>query len=117
MDIAIHSLESEIPFDIKFETKTEDFAFIDDEITEVLEQIIEAFDMTPADDIDYPEVFSRQREFLNSDDPIDQSRRIADATRILRNFPEIDPNSIDISIDEKNKLKLKFNLKTGLSYA
>lgn len=78
---------------------------------ELLEQIIEAFDMTPADDIDYPEIYSRQREFLNTEDAVDQTRRIADATRILRNFPEIDQNSIDITIDEKNKLAIKYKVK------
>lgn len=116
MDIAIENQNAEIPFDLKIEPKTGDFSFLEDEVTEVLQQVIEAFDMTPADDIDYPEIFSRQREFLNSSDPVDKQRRIADAHRILRNFPEIDPNTLDITINEDERLKLKFRLKTGIVY-
>lgn len=116
MNIAIESQSAEIPFNLKIDPKTKDFSFLEDEVTEVLQQVIEAFDMTPADDIDYPEIFSRQREFFNSSDPVDKQRRIADAYRILRNFPEIDPNTLDITINEDERLNLKFRLKTGIGY-
>ncbi len=61
-----------------------DFAI--DETDTTMSEVIEAFDMSIADDIDYPEIYSLQRQFANSDDPTDVQRRIMDAKRILKSL-------------------------------
>jgi hypothetical protein len=113
---ASNQVNGEIPFDLKMSSSTDDFAESSSELEDILDQVIEAFDMQPADDIFYPEIFSRQREFLNSDDPVDKNRRIADATRILKLFPEINPDSIDVQITESNKLQVQFSTITGTEF-
>ncbi len=120
MDFAIvnssNQVNGEIVGDLKIDPRTNDISTSDDELQEILDQVIEAFDMSPADDIDYPEMYSGQREFLNSDDPVDKTRRIADAIRILKQFPEINPDSIEVDIANNNRLQVAFKLNSGIQF-
>ncbi len=120
MDFAIvkseNILPNEIEGDLKIDVRTNDIAVTQDELEEFLEQVIEAFDMSVADDIDFPEIYSRQREFINSDDPTDKTRRIADAMRILKHFPEINSDSIQVDITDNNRLQVNFKLNSGTQF-
>lgn len=99
-------------FDLVIDPKTNDLGFDSDLANSILSQVIEAFDMREADDIDYPKYFSKQRESFLSDDPSDEYRRIVDAENILSRFDEIDSDSIEVELVEK-KLQIQFRLKTG----
>ncbi|AYV56129.1 LIC10183 family protein [Leptospira kmetyi] len=81
----------------------------------VLSEVREMFEMTVADDIDYPEIYSRQRVALNSTEYGDQAARIRDAERILKIHPAIDSKSIDVALDMENRIVVDFRLKTGES--
>ncbi|EMN65805.1 hypothetical protein Lepto782_00990 [Leptospira interrogans serovar Canicola] len=81
----------------------------------VLSEIREMFEMTVADDIDYPEIYSRQRIAQNSTEYDELSERIQDAERILKFHPIINPQSINIILDEERRLVVDFRLKTGES--
>ncbi|EKN89883.1 hypothetical protein LEP1GSC034_0994 [Leptospira interrogans str. 2003000735] len=79
----------------------------------VLSEIREMFEMTVADDLDYPEIYSRQRAAQNSTEFIDQAARVRDAERILNLHPMIDTNSIDVGLNSENGIVVSFHLKTG----
>ncbi len=68
--------------------------------------------MSPADDIDFPEIYSRQRRHLLEDDDSGPQERMNDAFRILEQFSQIDSNTIKVSI-LKEGLSIYFRLKTG----
>lgn len=99
-------------FDLVIDNGSNDFASESDVVNSILSQLIEAMDMSQADDIDYPDMFSKQRESFQSDDPTDEYRRVVDAENILSRFAEIDPESIEVELAEKN-LQIQFRLKTG----
>ncbi|EMO64239.1 hypothetical protein LEP1GSC133_0814 [Leptospira borgpetersenii serovar Pomona str. 200901868] len=79
----------------------------------VLSEVREMFEMTVADDLDYPEIYSRQRAAQNSNDSMAQAARIRDAERILNLHPMIDTNSIDVGLNSDNRLVVSFKLKSG----
>ncbi|EKT88113.1 LIC10183 family protein [Leptospira santarosai] len=79
----------------------------------VLSEVREMFEMTVADDLDYPEIYSRQRAAMNSTEFMDQAARIRDAERILNSHPMIDTDSIDVGLNSENGLIVSFKLKTG----
>ncbi|WP_017852033.1 LIC10183 family protein [Leptospira interrogans serovar Szwajizak] len=79
----------------------------------VLSEIRDMFEMTVADDLDYPEIYSRQRAAQNSTEFMDQAARVRDAERILNLHPIIDTNSIDVGLNSENGLVVSFKLKTG----
>ncbi|MBE8363434.1 LIC10183 family protein [Leptospira borgpetersenii] len=79
----------------------------------ILSEIREMFEMTVADDLDYPEIYSRQRLAMNSTEFMDQAARIRDAERILNLHPMIDSSSIDVGLNSENGLVVSFKLKTG----
>lgn len=113
MDLRTENQNSKkIPFDLNTDSSTHDLGTESDPAASILSEIIEAFDMSYADDIDFPEFHSKQRESQNSDDPADELERINDAERILGRFSEIDKGSIRVSIND-SRLNLFFRLKTG----
>ncbi|PJZ43637.1 hypothetical protein CH361_19445 [Leptospira brenneri] len=65
--------------------------------------LVEAFDMPVADDIDFPEIYSRQRVFLKSDDLISKHERLSDIQRVLNYFPAIDSRTIEITNEDSTK--------------
>ncbi|MCB1158730.1 MAG: hypothetical protein H7A25_22135 [Leptospiraceae bacterium] len=85
-------------FDLMIDEASGDFLLEEDTRIVLENRLIEAFDMPPGDDIDFPSVFSRQRENLNSDNESDVLKRIRDAERILKEQSEIDPDSIQVSL-------------------
>lgn len=99
-------------FDLVIDAKTNDLALDGDLANSIFLQLVEAMDMAVADDIDYPDFFSKQRQSYLSDDPSDEFRRISDAENILSRFPEIDQDSIDLEI-VSSRLQVQFRLKSG----
>ncbi|EMJ94838.1 LIC10183 family protein [Leptospira alstonii] len=108
MDFLTDTLTS----DLLLDSKTFDFAETESEVDVVRAMVIEAFDMSPADDIDFPEIYSRQRRHLLEDDDSGPQERMNDAFRILEQFSQIDSNTIKVSI-LKEGLSIYFRLKTG----
>ncbi|WP_061223987.1 LIC10183 family protein [Leptospira weilii] len=108
MDFLTDNLTS----DLLLDSKTFDFADSESEADVVRAMVIEAFDMSPADDIDFPEIYSRQRRHLLEDDDSGPQERMNDAVRILEQFPQIDSDTIKISV-LKEGLSIYFRLKTG----
>lgn len=85
-------------FDLVIDGANDDFLIESDFKIVLQNRLIEEFDMSPGDDIDFPSVFSRQREGLNSDNDSDLLRRIRDAKRILAAQDEIDKDRIEVSV-------------------
>ncbi|MBM9546150.1 hypothetical protein JWG40_03930 [Leptospira sp. 201903074] len=82
--------------------------------------LIEAFDMPVADDLDFPEIYSRQRIFLRSDDQISSQERLADIQRVLDYFPIIDTRTLEVTNEDKQKpigiyFRTKSNAEVSLS--
>ncbi|EPE86565.1 hypothetical protein LEP1GSC021_4771 [Leptospira noguchii str. 1993005606] len=98
--------------DLLLDSKNFDFADSESEMDVVRSMVIEAFDMTPADDIDFPEMYSNQRKHLHEDDDSGPQERMNDAFRILSQFPQIDSDTIKISTP-KEGLSIYFRLRTG----
>jgi len=71
--------------------------------------MIENFDMSPADDIDYPLLYSRQRETQGSDDRASRVFRVSDAKRMMRAHPLIDSESVSATI-QSSALVVDFDL-------
>ncbi|MBW9233596.1 hypothetical protein JQK62_15005 [Leptospira santarosai] len=108
MDFLTDALTS----DLLLDSKNFDFADSESEIEVVRSMVIEAFDMTPADDIDFPEMYSNQRKHLYEDDDSGPQERMNDAFRILSQFSQIDSDTIKISV-LKEGLSIYFRLKSG----
>lgn len=98
--------------DLLIDKSTLDLETENDLLTAIMLEIIEHFDMQPADDIDFPEIYSKQREGMNSDDTLDLLIRKQDAERILKSYSEINLESIDVKVNGK-QLDIKFRLTTG----
>ncbi|AVQ10748.1 Uncharacterized protein XB16_0401 [Leptospira santarosai] len=99
--------------DLVLDSANDDLQTDTNSIRIVLSEIREMFEMTVADDLDYPEIYSRQRAAMNSTEFTDQAARIRDAERILNLHPMIDTDSIDVSLNSENGLEVSFKLKTG----
>ncbi|MEM7182718.1 MAG: hypothetical protein AAF518_17525 [Spirochaetota bacterium] len=99
-------------FDLTLKKGTNDFSEEFDNKEVITQQIITAFDMKPADDIDYPEFFSKQRASINSENPVDVQHRIQDAYRIIEQFPQIDQQSVEVDFISE-RLSVNFQLKEG----
>ncbi|MDI7196286.1 hypothetical protein QMM61_06145 [Leptospira santarosai] len=108
MDFLIDTLTS----DLLLDSKNFDFADSESEVDVVRSMIIEAFDMAPADDIDFPEIYSRQRKHLYEDDDSGPQERMNDAVRILEQFDQIDQSTVNVTIQPKG-LSIYFRLKSG----
>ena len=99
--------------DLILDPATNDFLEEVDSLSIVLSELKEMFEMPLADDIDYPEIFSKQRRAQNSDEYSDQIARVRDAERIIRMHPAIDKTSIDVSLNTDDRLIISFKLTTG----
>lgn len=99
--------------DLTFDSATDDLLVETSSVAVVVSEVREMFEMTVADDIDYPEIFSRQRATMNSSEFSDQAARIRDAERILNLHPAIYGKSVDVKLSESGKLIVSFSLKTG----
>ncbi|MCE9499162.1 MAG: hypothetical protein K8R21_01400 [Leptospira sp.] len=98
--------------DIVLDPGTNDIQVETDDAQVILSQIVESFEMRNADDIDYPEIYSRQRLSMNSDKLGDRFR-VNDAERIIALNPLINPDSIEVEMTEQKRLRLNFKLKSG----
>lgn len=103
----------ENPADIMLDPATNDIRVEVNPIQIVVNELIEMFDMVSGDDIDYPEIYSRQRRAMNSTEFSDQAFRIRDAERILRLHPSIRNDTIEVSLNRDNQLMISFRLTTG----
>ncbi|AOP32572.1 hypothetical protein A0128_00975 [Leptospira tipperaryensis] len=101
--------------DLTLDSSNDDLMVDSSSIRLVLSEIREMFEMTIADDIDYPEIYSRQRAAANSTEYADQAARIRDAEKFLKFHPAIDARSIDVSLNSENRILVSFFLKTGES--
>ncbi|MBW0433316.1 hypothetical protein DLM76_06575 [Leptospira yasudae] len=101
--------------DLVLDSSDDDLLSDGNAVRVVLSEVREMFEMTVGDDIDYPEIYSRQRIALNSTEYADQAARIRDAERILKLHPLVDPRSIDVSLDVESRIVVDFRLKTGES--
>lgn len=99
--------------DLVLDSANDDLMTDSNSIRIVLSEIREMFEMTVADDLDYPEIYSRQRAAANSTEYSDQAGRIRDAERILRFHPAIDLQSIEVSLNFENRILVNFRLRTG----
>ncbi|EIE02833.1 LIC10183 family protein [Leptospira licerasiae] len=105
-------LTEEISGDLLLDSKTFDFATNESELDAVRSMVIEAFDMTLADDIDFPEFYSLQRKHLFEEDESGPQERLNDAYRILAQFPQIDQSTVEVSSLDKG-IGISFRLKSG----
>ncbi|WP_061249279.1 LIC10183 family protein [Leptospira alstonii] len=101
--------------DLALDSSDDDLLSDTNAVRIVLSEVREMFEMNVADDIDYPEIYSRQRIVLNSTEYNDQAARIRDAERILKLHPSIDSGSIDVTLDMESRIVVDFRLKTGES--
>jgi len=76
----------------------------------VLNEIMEQFDMTVGDDIDFPMLYSNQMAHSQSDDPASGLERIADAERMLKEHPLIDSNSVSAEVNDLGQIVVNFGL-------
>lgn len=112
MDLLVEEIKSVTSFDLKIDSKFNDLSLDTNLENSILYQVIEAMEMSKADDIDFPNFFSNQRNSMNSEDGSEQNERIADVERILLTFPEINKESIIVdSVDLR--IRLSFSLKSG----
>jgi hypothetical protein len=85
--------------DLMHDPATDDISTDDDELSVVSAALYELFDMTPADDLSHPEIWSNQRAAYESEGTIAETERKLDALRLLKSIPEINPDSIYITIE------------------
>lgn len=93
----------------------DDLAEFEREADIVLAEIREHFEMRPADDIDYPELYSRQRRLMNSHEDSDSLERLRDAERILAQHPAIRDSSISVSLETDKSLTISFQTLSGVA--
>jgi hypothetical protein len=110
MDLA-SSIENRA--DIILDPATNDLKVEFNPILVVISELIEMFDMVSGDDIDYPEIYSKQRKAMNSTEFADQAFRIRDAERVLRLHPMIKNDTIEVSLNREDQLMISFKLTTG----
>lgn len=110
MDFATDSVTK----DLAFEEKTKELKILDHDRDIISSMLIEAFDMPIADDLDFPEIYSRQRSFLKSDDLVSSQERMSDIQRVLGYFPSIDSRTIEVTNEDKQKpIAIYFRTKTN----
>ena len=83
----------------------------------VLDQVAEQMEMRPADDIDFPELYSRQRRGESAHDGLGDMDRIRDAERILRQHPAVVSENAGAAMDNKGNLVLTFDEKADRDLA
>lgn len=88
-DLAVESLEDQCAYD----------------------ELIELFDMTPADDLDYPELFSDQRASDHSDTNEEKRKRVKNAAALLNKIPGIDPENSKVSLDNNGQIIIDLKTK------
>ena len=78
----------------------------------VKQLMIESLEQPFGDDIDFPQWHSLQQNQENAieDDTLPIAARITDAERVLAQHPEIDPDSIDIDIEQDLSLSISLEL-------
>jgi hypothetical protein len=101
--------------DLYLESATFDLA--EDEIVgqNILDELEELFEMTPADDLDYPELYSMQQSAYLGEEGSrsDGLRRIRDTRRMLALIPGIDVENSRVQLDAKNSIVLDLRLSDG----
>ena len=109
-DIALNIDQNSVSFMDIILAPDEDFA--EDQIDKqiVLNEIMEQFDMTIGDDIDFPMLYSNQMAHIQSNDPASALQRISDAERILKEHPLIDSDTVIVDINDKDQIVVDFNL-------
>ncbi|WP_016759412.1 LIC10183 family protein [Leptospira weilii] len=99
--------------DLVLDPANDDLQTDSDSVRIVLSEIREMFEMQVADDIDYPEIYSKQRAVMNSSEYADQAARLRDAERILSLHPFIETSSLVVDLNSENNLIVSFRLTTG----
>jgi len=112
IDLETENTAPGIKGDLKLDA-ADDLAIQSDDLRIILAEIKEHFEMRPADDLDYPEIYSRQRRMQGSDDPADGLARIMDAERMLSQHPAILGDSIAVDIEDNDTLSVSFRTKSG----
>ncbi|MBE7439132.1 MAG: hypothetical protein HS115_11795 [Spirochaetales bacterium] len=112
IDLETETTSSGIKGDFKLDA-ADDLAVVSDDLRIVLAEIREHMEMRPADDVDYPELYSRQRRMQGSDDDADALARIMDAERILSQHPAIQPDSVSVQYSDAGGLEMSFRTKSG----
>lgn len=112
IDLETETTSAGIKGDLKLDA-SDDLAVQSDDLRIILAEIKEHFEMRPADDLDFPELYSRQRRMQGSDDPADGLARIMDAERMLAQHPAILPDSIAVELDATDALTASFRTKSG----
>jgi hypothetical protein len=112
LDLDTETTAAGVKGDLKLDA-ADDLAVQSDDLRIILAEIKEHFEMRPADDLDYPELYSRQRRMQGSDDPSDRLARIMDAERMLAQHPAIVPDSIGVDLDASDALTVSFRTKSG----
>lgn len=94
---------------------TNDLALEEDDRVNALREVVEAMDMRPGDDIDYPALYSRQRASSGAEDRAALLHRVRDARRVLRQIELVDEANTEIWIDDQYRLAVSLKTKTGAS--
>ncbi|PKL32423.1 MAG: hypothetical protein CVV45_12785 [Spirochaetae bacterium HGW-Spirochaetae-10] len=79
----------------------------------ILDELIELFDMVPADDIDFPLLYSNQMRGQNSDERSSGLDRVRDAQRMIALIPGIDADASRVFIDRSDRIVLDLRLTDG----
>lgn len=79
----------------------------------ILDELIELFDMVPADDIDFPLLYSNQLRGQNSDERSSGLDRVRDAQRMIALIPGIDADASRVFIDRSDRIVLDLRLTDG----
>lgn len=106
-----------LPGDLRLDPGTNDLMEDTDELRVLRVRVIEAFDMSPADDVNHPEIFSLQRSFLESEDRQSIQERLTDAERVLRMFSDIDPATIYVRYDIHGRVQVSCRTVSGKDMA
>ena len=103
----------EIKGDLVRDPSTMDLAVQTDRAQVYMDQAIEIMDMAPADDIDFPHWFSRQRAAMHAETRAAMLNRIRDARRVIGLLENIDKESIEVRATKDDTLNIVFRLKDG----
>lgn len=113
MDFSTNTDDTQIRGDLELDRATHDIAVDESELGPVMAAVLELFEMRPADDLSYPDLYSRQREYQDADDPVAQQKRRLDAKRLLSYIPEIDQDTINITFASDGVMDVEFLLVSG----
>jgi len=100
--------------DLELAPATYDLATESDDLQNIIDELNELFGMQPADDIDFPEMFCDQAQYLNSDIQQDKTAMIKDARKLIGKIDGIDAENSSVSLDSENRLSINIKTKTGL---